>query len=185
MEIWKDINGFEGLYQVSNYGNVRSMYQSVQRILKLEKMRKGYLRTSLHHGEKRARILVHRLVAQTFIPNPQNLPCINHKDENKANNRVDNLEWCTNEYNCNYGTRNLRTGLSRRKPIIVIEKETEDVFMEHNSLVDAAFYWGVSVDQIIYYCRTKRKPRNNILKRFKFTFKNEKDIESRIKNTRR
>ena len=113
MEEWKYIEGYEGLYQVSNYGRVRSLFyrkKNQVQLLKLRKVTKGYLQVALWKNRKRKDFMVHKLVAEAFIPNPNNYPQINHKDEDKTNNCVENLEWCTNEYNHNYGTRNIRAG---------------------------------------------------------------------------
>lgn len=109
IEIWKDIPEYEGLYQVSNLGRVKSFKRngnSKDRILKPSKNRCGYLQVILYKNRKTKTFTVHRLVALAFISNTLNLPCINHKDENKENNHVNNLEWCTHEYNNNYGTHN-------------------------------------------------------------------------------
>ena len=103
-EIWKNIDGYEGKYQVSNFGQVKSMIGQ-EKVLHPKKHRNGHLQIGLHKDKKRKTMYIHRLVAQAFIPNPDNLPCVNHKDENPNNNNVDNLEWCTQKYNCNYGTR--------------------------------------------------------------------------------
>ena len=103
-EIWKNIEGYEGKYQVSNLGRVKSMIGQ-EKVLHPKKHRNGHLQIGLHKDKKRKTMYIHRLVAQAFIPNPDNLPCVNHKDENPSNNNVDNLEWCTQKYNCNYGTR--------------------------------------------------------------------------------
>lgn len=114
-EEWRDIVGYEGLYQISNKGRVRSLnYRQKQEahILKLSFNKKGYLMAGLTKNGHLKTIVVHGLVAKTFIPNPYNLPQINHKDEVKTNNVVDNLEWCTNQYNHDYGTHNKRVGLS-------------------------------------------------------------------------
>lgn len=105
MEIWKDIEGYEGLYQVSNWGRVRSLWFGKEKMLQPVKHKNGYLFVSL--GRKKT-ISIHRLVAEAFIPNPDNLPQVNHRDENKENNNVDNLEWCDSKYNNNYGTHNKR-----------------------------------------------------------------------------
>lgn len=110
MEKWKPIPGYEGLYEVSSYGRVRSLerYKSnngglqliKEKILKPHNTKKGYLTVQLCNKK----FTVHRLVAQAFIPNPDNLPMINHLDEDKTNNVADNLEWCDAKYNSNYGT---------------------------------------------------------------------------------
>lgn len=120
-EEWRDVVGYEGYYMVSNMGRVKSVermrwsgingggYVTVQeRILKLCDKGQGYLSVNLYKDGKRKQYSVHRLVGQAFIPNPNNLPIINHKDENPKNNNVDNLEWCTQKYNINYGTHNKR-----------------------------------------------------------------------------
>ena len=124
-EIWKDIVGYEGLYQVSNFGRVKSLakykngnggskFWRKERILKPANTGRGYLMVVLIKEKKRTTYILHRLVAQAFIPNPNNLPQINHKDENKTNNVVSNLEWCDNKYNSNYGTRNVRIIQTRK-----------------------------------------------------------------------
>ena len=107
MEIWKDIKGYEGLYQISNYGNVKSLnYKRTgkERLMKPALQTNGYFFVWLCNKQNKC-FFIHRLVADAFIPNPDNLPCVNHKDEDKTNNHVNNLEWCTNKYNNEYGTR--------------------------------------------------------------------------------
>ena len=104
--IWKDIPGYEGLYKVSNTGKIFSV--ATNRELSVIQKKDGYTCISLcdkDHNKKQYRI--HQLVAKAFIPNPNNLPMINHKNEIKNDNRVENLEWCNNFYNSNYGNRNL------------------------------------------------------------------------------
>lgn len=115
VEIWKDIPQFEGLYQVSNMGRVRSLTRKVHikeskyRVFKgsikagCYELKNGYHVVSLYKNGKSKRFFTHRLVAMAFIDNPQDLPQVNHKDENKTNNNVENLEWCDSKYNTNYG----------------------------------------------------------------------------------
>ena len=102
-EIWKDIKGYENLYQVSNWGRVKSLQYNNIKILKPRNIQ-GYQCVILYKYNLHKEYKIHRLVAEAFIYNPYNLPQVNHKDENKANNKVHNLEWCTAKYNVNYGT---------------------------------------------------------------------------------
>ena len=117
VEIWKDICGFEGYYEVSNLGRVRSVDREVIDkggrhqvkkgiVLKSRYDRQGYEIVSLSINRQYSTKCVHRLVAEAFVPNLYNLPQVNHKDEDKSNNVPDNLEWCTAKYNANYGDRN-------------------------------------------------------------------------------
>lgn len=116
MEIFRKIKDFEEEYEVSNYGNVKSLKNGKEIIMKPSIDTSGYFFVGLYKNKKTYKKKIHRLVAEAFIPNPDNLPCVNHKDENKLNNFVwvnddgsvdiekSNLEWCTHEYNINYGT---------------------------------------------------------------------------------
>lgn len=129
-EIWKDIDGFLGCYQISNIGRVKSLSRHVvysngrvhlvkEKIIRLSRDRKGYLRACLVDvNKKKYSRQVHRLVAKAFLPNPQNLPQVNHINEIHEDNRVENLEWCTAEYNLNYGNRNRLASDSRGKDVI-------------------------------------------------------------------
>ena len=99
----KDINGYEGLYRIDDHGNVYSIKSNKQ--ISYFISNNGYKRVTLFKNGKSKNISIHRLVAIAFIPNPNDLPQVNHKDENKLNNNVDNLEWCSSKYNANYGTR--------------------------------------------------------------------------------
>lgn len=108
MEIWKDVIGYEGKYKVSNYGRVFSIYSN--KYLAQTKVNRGYLRVQLWKNNCGKAEYVHRLVARHFLDNPDNLPQVNHKDENKENNYVENLEWCSNEYNNAYGDKRKRQG---------------------------------------------------------------------------
>ena len=115
-----------GLYQVSNLGRVKSLnynHTKKEKILKPILINYYYsVGLCKYGGIKHTRI--HRLVAQTFIPNPDNLPCVNHKDENKLNNKVENLEWCTIQYNNNYNNHNVKINAKKRKSVICIETKT-------------------------------------------------------------
>ena len=131
-EIWRDIKNYEGLYQVSNLGRVKSLKRVIihsngkncfykEKILKPVKTKNSYLVICLHKKGKQKRFYIHKLVGESFIVNPNNYPCINHKDENKENNNVNNLEWCTYEYNNTYGTRLERYSTSKSIPIYCLE----------------------------------------------------------------
>ena len=118
-EIWKDISGYEGLYQVSNLGRVKSLNYlgHHKEVIKKPSLPKKtimkpsqYYKVILYKNGKAKNFFVHRLVAEAFIPNPDNLPQVNHIDHNPFNNRADNLEWCTAKYNCNHKRNN-------RKPL--------------------------------------------------------------------
>ena len=126
-EIWKPIE-YEG-YEISNLGRIKSykIDKVNGRIMKPTKCTKGYLQLDLsldgRKREHRVHLAVHRLVAKAFIPNPNNFPEVNHIDEDKTNNCVDNLEWCTGKYNCNYGTHIERIAEKTRKSIYSIDRD--------------------------------------------------------------
>lgn len=108
-EIWKDIAGWEGAYQVSTYGRVKSLKYGKERILKTNKNSRGYLMVGLSIKSKTYSKVIHRLVAQAFIPNPDNKCDVNHIDEDKTNNNVNNLNWMTRSENVNWGTSRKRS----------------------------------------------------------------------------
>ena len=103
-EIWKPIKDFEDKYEVSNLGRIRNI--RTNHILKMTNQYGNYFSIILYDGVRRKTTRVHRLVAEAFIPNPNNYSCVNHKDMNKQNNCVDNLEWCTQSYNSNHAIQN-------------------------------------------------------------------------------
>ena len=167
-EEWKDIEGYEGFYQVSNKGRVKSVERKVwdsgkqsyntikERILKPGKDGYGYLKVDLcKYGQPRS-ITVHRLVATAFLDNPKNLPQINHIDENKENNCVNNLEWCTSKYNNNHGTRTERAAKTISKPVLAISKDKKS-YLYFNSIMDAERLGGFNHSSISLCCRGERK----------------------------
>lgn len=150
-EIWKDIQDWEE-YSVSNYGRVFSKYKN--KLLSICEKDNGYKMVGLHRNKKVKHKMVHRLVAEAFIPNPDNLPEVNHIDENKSNNCVDNLEWVTHRQNCNHGTRNIRVGENQGKPVLQFTKDGEFI-KEYKSLADAAKENGVLKSNISKCCNNK------------------------------
>lgn len=137
-EIWKAI---DDRYSVSNLGRVKSNYANKERILKPFANKDGYLIVDIRHPNFRKSMQIHRLVAMAFIPNPDNLPEVNHKDEDKTNNCIDNLEWCTTKYNCNYGTRNERKAENCKKKIYSLDKDGTITY--YNSRNEAGVILGV------------------------------------------
>ena len=156
-EIWKDIEGFEGKYQVSNLGNVKSLnYNNTKKegLLKPTQIskKKKYLTVTLSKNQQKKNYYVHILVAKAFIPNLEKLPEVNHKDENPQNNAVSNLEWCDRLYNINYGTGIERSAAKRRKAVRCIENDKV-----YPSISAAAWDLGISIAGVSYVCCGKRK----------------------------
>lgn len=148
----KDIKGYEGRYAITADGNVWS-YRS-QKFLKNNVLPSGYVRVNLYDENQKPKIhYIHRLVAEAFISNPDNLPEVNHISEDKTDNRVENLEWCTREYNLNYGTRSERAAKSNGKAVYCIE-----LGQAFGSLKSAAEAIGVSYTTNICACCKGKKP---------------------------
>ena len=175
-EEWKDIKNYEGLYQVSNWGRVKSLGNGKNykygRILKQSKNGRGYLFVSLCKSGKKKNYTIHRLVAETFIPNPDNLPQVNHKDENKNNNKVENLEWCTPSYNSNYGTRNKRASEKKTNGKMsksVIQYTLDGKFVKEWVSLHECSRNGFHHQNIILCCRGEYKQ----YKGFKWKYKKE------------
>lgn len=157
-EIWKDINGFEGLYQVSNLGRVRN-----KRIYLSQKTNnKGYKLVDLYKENKRKQLLVHRLVAIAFVPNPQNHNIVNHIDENPQNNHAYNLEWCTQKYNMNYGSVPQKIGEANSKAVKQIEK-TGELVKVFPSAIQAQRETGISNGNINDCLHNRRKTAGGYL----------------------
>ena len=158
-EIWRDIKGYEGLYQISNFGNVKSVERIVKRGTNFKPVCERVLKTGDKGGYKYVILSkngktktgwVHRLVAQAFIPNPDNLPCINHKDEHPSNNRVDNLEWCTHSYNNSYNDVRIKAAVSKRKSVLQYTKDGKFI-REWSHAREAAEVLGLN-KRAIYEC---------------------------------
>lgn len=142
----KDVKGYEGLYAVTSCGKVWSRKRCI--FLKPQKNIDGYLVVGLCKNGKVKKYRVHRLVAEAYIPNPNNLPEVNHKDENKQNPCANNLEWCTRKHNVNYGNRNHYSKSSKKKPCICIElNKTFD------SPLTASKEFGITYSSVAKSCR--------------------------------
>lgn len=178
IELWKPVPNYEGLYEVSSKGRIRRLWKNSNKIKSQDTLR-GYKKVTLFKNQIGKRFQVHRLVAQAFIPNPLELPQVNHKDENPSNNNVENLEWCTNLYNMRYGTAIKRQVEKRSKR--VIQYDLNDNFIaEYCSTHDAALKTGFSQSSISMCC-TGGYWRDNHTKfikykrvhNYKFKFKDE------------
>lgn len=167
-ELWKDIKGYEGCYKISNTGKVLSVKRILhtayhnrlhitnERILQPYITKNGYEIVSLNKDNKKDRYLVHRLVAEAFIPNPESLPQVNHKDENKVNNHFENLEWCTAKYNGEYsGT--LRKAHSVIKRSVAQYTKTNEFIKVFESANYASRQTGIKQSSITYACQGKYK----------------------------
>lgn len=172
-EIWKDIVGYEGLYQVSNLGRVKSLKRKVyagrgkmrwqyERILSNKKENgNGYKIVNLFKNGKGKNKYIHRLVAESFLENQNNLPQINHKDENKSNNCVNNLEYCTCQYNCTYNNLHIRRGLKSRnnkmsKKVYQLN-ENNKILKEYPSISEASRQVNISFQAISDCLNGKQK----------------------------
>lgn len=151
-------------YEVRPNGEV--INTKTGRVLKSLKDTSGYLKVCLCKNGKPKMFLIHRLVAETFIPNPDNLPCVNHKDEDKTNNWATNLEWCTHKYNNNYGTAIKRKILSQSKPILQFSRNGEFI-KEWESCQYVAKHKGWKQCDINQCCLGKRKTAYNYIWKFK------------------
>ena len=165
-EKWFDVKGYEGLYQVSNFGRVKSCQRKVNRLGHLKTINErilknvldrstGYYCVGISKNGKGKKIAVHRLVAEAFLPNPTNLPFINHKDEIRTNNNVENLEWCTIQYNNTYGT--IIEKLRNSKGTTILQYDLQGNFIKKwNSSMAIQRELNISQSNIIKCCNNKR-----------------------------
>lgn len=157
-EIWEPVKGYEGLYEVSNLGRVKSLnYKRTkqEKILKPNITKANYQQVHLCKDKKIKILYIHRLVAETFIPNHNNYPCVNHKDENSINNVVNNLEWCDKKYNNNYG--NCKEKHSKEVSIPINQYDLKDNFIKQwNSMKEAQETLKISRGNICLCCQGKR-----------------------------
>lgn len=149
-ELWKDIKGYEGLYQISNFGKVYSKignlrYKNPHPIMMKYDSSGGYARVMLSKDKVFKRFLVHRLVAEAFIPNPLNKPEVNHIDGNKLNNCVDNLEWVTCKENKRHAIKN---GLWQGKGKSVVQYKNGIEIARYKSVREASLQTGISARRI-------------------------------------
>lgn len=164
-EYWKPVVGYEGLYEVSNWGRVKSIRFGKERILKPFKNKDGYLLVTLSKNGTHKKFQVHRLVSLHFLPNPDNLPEVNHKDENKLNNNTENLEWCDRKFNINYGTRNKRIGKSNSKKVLQYTLDGEFV-REWESTAECERN-GFSHGAVVACCQGKLKKYKGFIFKYK------------------
>lgn len=172
IERWKDIQGYEGLYQISNLGNVKSNY--VHRMLPHHDRGNGYFIVRLCKHGKHQYVQLHRLVAIAFVPNPNHFSIVNHKDCNPQNNYADNLEWCTQRYNLTYGGRiqkmlnnkSYQEAMHRFKKR-VYQYDLEGTFLKcWDSAHDVQRALGYSASNINMCCLGKRKTANKYVWRY-------------------
>ena len=149
-ENWKDIDGYEGLYKISDLGNVYSCVTDT--LLKIQSNGKGYKQIGLVKNKKQKTFRLSVLVAKAFVPNPQNKPQVNHIDEDKSNNAAVNLEWCTPKENSNHGTRTRRVAEANMKAVICITTKTV-----YTSVTEAEAKTGAGHSHISACCLGKRK----------------------------
>lgn len=156
-EIWKSVSGFNDKYQISSFGRVRNLHGKILKPI----CKNGYLTVDLYHL-KHNYVYIHRLVAIAFLPNDGLLPQVNHKDENKHNNHVENLEWCSVKYNANYGTRNFR--ISKQ----INQYSVDGNFLQtFRSAMDVERQLGFKNQNIINCCLGKQKTSNGYIWKYK------------------
>ena len=176
--MWVDIYGYEGLYQINEIGEIKSLERKTEnnrttykeRILKQHLTKYGYYKVHLFKDGENKTFLVHRLVAEHFLSNPNHLTQVNHLDENKQNNHYKNLQWVSPKDNCNYGTRNERISKSKNKKVRQYDKKRK-LLQEFESLTEASKLTGASLSHMSQVCNGQRKTCGGFI--WKFTEDNE------------
>ena len=178
-ETWKPVKGFEGLYEVSNLGRVRSLRNGI--ILKETRDSRGYSHVTLAKGKRIENTTrnVHRLVADAFIPNPQNLPQINHKNEIKWDNMAENLEWCTPRYNLNYGNAIRKITEAKFKPIEQLDDDG-NIIARYKSGKSAEQATGISRQAICHCCTGKTQHAGGF--RWRYSQETDKKVKKNLHN---
>ena len=175
-EIWKDIKGYEGLYQISNMGRVKSLSKQwvarngikhhKEKILKIAIGKRGYYTVNLCKNKIRKSKYVHQLIAEAFIPNPNNWLYINHKDLNKTNNKIENLEWCTHKENMQHAWKNSKQLHNRKKK--VYQYSLDNIFIaEYESLHDVDKKFDFDFRNISACCLGKKHSAYGYLWRYR------------------
>lgn len=179
-EVWKDIEEYEGLYQVSNYGNVKSLnynHTKKEKILKIDNSsNKGYSCVRLCKDKIITKKTIHRLVAKAFVSNPENKPQVNHIDGNKLNNYANNLEWVTNGENekhaYNYNLKHKHFGKNNGRAKSIVQYDLQGNFVrEYETIIQAQRETGLGQTTILYILKNKTKKPT----KFIFKYKEEKN----------
>lgn len=167
-EQWKDIVGYEGLYQISNLGRLKSLKRIYShriypsKILSIRKDTHGYMQAFLYKNNQRKVYLVHRLVAKAFLDNPNNCKEVNHIDEDKTNNKISNLEWCNRNYNVNYGNRTSKTSVKVEQYDL-----QNNLIKERNSISEASRKLNIAISGISACCRKINKTSGGYIWKYK------------------
>ena len=166
MDKFVDIKGYEGLYKINKEGVIINKKGKVLKQRLMGGHHKEYWVIDLHNNKKVRTHYVHKLIAEMFIPNPYNLPCVNHKDENKTNNKIENLEWCTVAYNNQYNGLRKRASRKTSKKLLAFNCES-GLIIEYDSKREADRQ-GFSRELISKAIQNNKKYRNYIWYEFRF-----------------
>lgn len=171
-EIWKDVKGYEGLYKVSNLGNIKrilfinnKVIKKQDKLLKPQINKRNRIYITLYKEGKKKNCIVHRLIAEAFIPNPNNYPEVNHIDGNSLNNNVNNLEWCTKKYNCKHAYDNNLSKLKKYN-----ENNKKNIIRNDGIIYDSAYSASKDLNVNVCSIRDVLKNRTKSCKGYKFEY---------------